>query len=171
MNNKQKNRALVIGFIIMLLVAYRFSFSKTIEIKTRVAKLEKDKAVLNNAEAKIKALKLEERYLDSILQSNDLSIENTFQQTLLIKVTALTKKHHLKLISENKPHIYRAANTNLQTYEIKVQGTFRNLMLFSNALEQQRLAKLSSLTFRKKRNYRNGKNYLESTLVLQRFSK
>jgi hypothetical protein len=171
MNSKQKNIALIIGFVLMLLISYRFSFSKTIEAKGRVEKLAKDKALLENAEANIRSLQMEEKYLDSILQSNDLSIENTFQQTLLIKITQFTNQHNLKLISSNEPHSFISEGTKLLTYEIEAQGSFRDLMLFSNYIEQQRLAKLASLTFLKKKNYRTRRDYLRCKIVLQRFSK
>lgn len=171
MNSKQRNIALVIGFIVMLLVSYRFAIKKTLDLGVKIEKLEKDKSLLDNAEAQIQGLKMEERYLDSILRSNDLSIENTFQQTLLIKVTQFVEKHKLKLIASNKPHSFVADGANLQTYEIEVKGSFRDLMLFANDMEQQRLAKLSSLTFEKKRNYKTRRDYLVCKLIVQRFSK
>jgi len=171
MNSKQRNIALVVGFVVMLLISYRFAIKKTFDLGVKIEKLGKDKALLDNAEAQIQGLKMEEQYLDSILQSNDLSIENTFQQTLLIKVTQFTEKHKLKLISSNEPHSFVADGANLLTYEVEVKGSFRNLMLFANDMEQQRLAKVSSLQFIKKRNYRTRRNYLVCKLLLQRFSK
>lgn len=171
MNSKQRNIALVVGFIVMLLISYRFAIKNTLDLCVKIEKLEKDKALLDNAEAQIQGLKMEERYLDSILQSNDLSIENTFQQTLLIKVTQFTEKHKLKLIASNEPHSFVADGANLLTYEVEVKGSFRNLMLFANDMEQQRLAKVSSLQFIKKRNYKTRRNYLVCKLLLQRFSK
>ncbi len=155
----------------MLLISYRFAIKKTLDLGVKIEKLEKDKALLDNAEAQIQGLKMEEHYLDSILRSNDLSIENTFQQTLLIKVAQFVEKHQLKLIASNEPHSFVADGANLLTYEVEVQGSFRNLMLFAYDMEQQRLAKLSSLQFMKKRNYRTRRNYLVCKLILQRFSK
>ena len=171
MNSKQKNIALIVGFVIMLLISYRFAFKRTIDLGVKIEKLEKDKALLDNAEAKIHSLKKEGFYLDSILQSNDLSIENTFQQTLLLKTTQFKDKHHLKLIASNEPHSFQSEGANLLTYEVEVQGSFRNIMLFSNEMEQQRLAKLTSITLTKKKNYRTRRDYLVYKLILQRFSK
>lgn len=169
MNSKQRNIALVIGFVVMLFISYQFAIRRTLELGVKIEKLEKDKTLLDNAEAEIQQLTLEGRYLDSILKSNDLSIENTFQQTLLIKVTQCTDKHNLKLIAADEPHSFVSDGTNLLTYEIEVRGSFRNLMLFANEMEQQRLAKLSSLQFLKKRNYRTRRDYLVGKLIVQRF--
>lgn len=171
MNNKQKNIALVTGFVLMLFISYHFSFKKTVEVHNSVAKLKKDKMLLDNAETEIRSLQFQGRYLDSILESNDLSVENTFHQTLLFKVSQFAKEHKLKIIESNEPHSFPSDGSTLLTYTIEVQGSFRDLLLFSNDLEQQRLGKLSSLTFTKKRNYRTGRNYLIAKLILQRYNK
>jgi hypothetical protein len=170
MSSRQKNIALIIGFAVMLFISYQFSFKKTLAVKARVSKLEKDKAQLDNAESRIASLKIEGQYLDSILQSNDLSIEHTFQQTLLLKITQFATAHQLKIIASNEPHSFTTTGTNLLSYQIEVQGSFRDLMLFSNYIEQQRLATVASLKFIKKKNYRTRRNYLTATLILQRFS-
>ncbi|QMU65037.1 MAG: hypothetical protein GKR88_12570 [Flavobacteriaceae bacterium] len=161
----------MVGFFIMLIISYHFSYKKTIEVKNVVGKLRKEKSLLENAGSRIVSLQKENRYLDSILQSNDLSIENTFEQTLVQKITQFATKNNLKIVAYNTPHLFALNDTHLLSYIVEIKGSFRDLMLFANYIEQQRLAKLTSLTFTKKKNYRTRRNYLSCKLVLQRFSK
>ena len=171
MSHKQKNIALIASFLVMLIIAYQFSFKKTFELKNNINKLSKDKALLENAESKIGQLQQENRYFDAVLKSNDISADQSFGQNLFQKVTKLGKTYKLTIVSFEKPHIYKDNEASLLSYVIEVKGDFRDLMLFSNDLEQLRLGKFSSMSFTKKKNYKTRRNELRCKLILQKLSK
>jgi len=171
MTGRQKNSVLLSGFIIMLLIAYQFSFKKTAAIKTNLNKLKNDKALLSNANEQIACLQGKNKYLDSILKSNDVSTNQSFEQNLFQKITRLSKGHKTEIVSFEKPHIYVADGANLLTFTIEMKGSFRDLMLFSSNLEKQQLGKISSTSFIKKKNYRTRRNELFCTTLLQKLSK
>lgn len=171
MEAKKKNIGLIVGFLLMLLLSYQFSIKKTFELKDKIEKLSKDKELLSNAEVKINRLQFQNQSLDSVLQSNDVSVDQSFEQNLVQKITKLKKLHKIELISYEKPHSFESEGAKMLSYSIEVKGDFRQLMLFTSALEKQRLGEFSSVGIEKKKNYRTGRNELFCKLVLQRLSK
>ena len=171
MKGRQKNRLLAVGLIILALMAYQFSFKKTLELGTSINKLELDKAQLENANGRIQYLQQQNAYLDSILQLSDMSTEVSFDQILLQKLNKISEDNKVQISSYDQPHIYTLEGGTIQTYTIEVKGDFRNLMLFSSSLEKQRLGKFSSVAFEKKKNFKTRRNQLSCKITLQRLSK
>jgi hypothetical protein len=171
MTAKQKNRALFLGLVILFFAAYQFSFKKTFELGASIEQLEKDRLELNNAGGKLRLLQQQNVYLDSILGSNNVSADQSFQQNLLQKVDGLREQHKVKILSLEEPHEAKKDGAIVESYTIEVKGDFRNLMLFSSNLEKQRLGKLSSVDFVKKMNYKTRRRELICKIILQRLSK
>ena len=90
---------IIIGFLILLLISYQFSIKKTVDLKDSVTVLNKEKELLSNASQRIFNLQQENKYLDSILQKKEISIENSFQQTLLQKLNSFQQTVPLEIIS------------------------------------------------------------------------
>ncbi len=171
MNGKQKNIALLIGFIVMLFISYQLSFKKTLDLRKTQERLSKELSLLDNANDQMINLQVQNKQLEKVLLSNNVSLNQSFEQALFEKITDLSKKHRLQIVSFDKPHEYESDGANLLSYTIEVQGDFRNLMLFSSELEQMRMGKLASTSFLKKRNYRTQRNELNCKIILQRLSK
>ena len=171
MTGKQKNIILFSGLLILLLAAYQFSVRKTFEMSASIEKLTKDKLTLDNAEVRLNMLQQQNVYLDSILESNQVSADQSFGQNLLQKVDGLREKHKVKLVSLDPPHQIKKDGATIESYLIEVKGDFRNLMLFSSDLEKQRLEKFSSVDFNKKMNYKTRRKELICSMILQRLSK
>ena len=129
--------------------------------------LTKEKELVSNASERIFNLQQENKYLDSILQLKELSIENSFQQTLLQKLNVFSKTVSIEIISFDEPHLFREINTNLMTYSFEVKGDFKALLKLVNTLEQQQLGEIISINFEKKKNYRRNKQELTAQFHLQ----
>jgi hypothetical protein len=170
MDYKLKNKLLLVGFIISLILIYQFAIVKTIEAKKVVSILRKENALLHHISENITYLKKEEIVLDSILKSVDVSIDNSFQQTLLQKITVFTKKNKLQIIAFKEPHQLITNNTKLSTYAFEVKGTFISLLKMVNYIEQLQLGELISIEYKKKKNYRTNSNYLICKIFLQKIS-
>ena len=170
MTDKQKNIALVIGFVFLLMISYVFSIQKTFDLKSRVKALKKEKELVSNASERIFSLQQENKYLDSILQQKELSIENSFQQTLLQKLNAFSKLETIEIISFDEPHVFNESKTNLMTYSFEVKGSFKALLKLLNTLEKQQLGKLLSINFEKKKNYRRNREELIGQFYIQKLS-
>ncbi|MEQ6123566.1 hypothetical protein AAON49_05145 [Pseudotenacibaculum sp. MALMAid0570] len=171
MTSKQKNRVLVAGFVILLLTAYQFSFKKTFEIKAQINKQLAEKKEVENATERIQFLQVENANLNAILESNDVSADQSFEQNLLQKIDRIRREHKVKIVLFEQFHQYISEEASTVSYMIEVQGDFRNLMFFSSDLEKQRLGKFASVSFATKKNPKTRKNELICKIILQKLSK
>ena len=171
MTDQHKNTVLVVGFLLALIFAYVFSIQKTIDLKTSMLQLQKEKENLSNASERIFNLQQENKYLDSILKQRDLSIENSFQQTLLQKLNTFSKTTTIEIIAFNAPHSFKEKNANLMTYSFEIKGRFNALLKLVNTIERQQLGVLISVDFEKKRNYRRNREELLGKFYMQHLGK
>ena len=168
MDIKLKNKILVIGFIVALFIVYKFAISKTIETQKVVSKLTTEKSLLSNVSSKILDLEAKEAQLDAILKKRNISISNSFQQTLLQNVTSFAQKNKLQIIAFNEPHTYSTKITKLATYSFEIRGNFISLLKMVNFLESLQLGELITINFEKKKNFRTNTNYLTCNVLLQK---
>tara|TARA_B110000091_G_C13819664_1_gene479953 strand:+ start:297 stop:821 length:525 start_codon:yes stop_codon:yes gene_type:complete len=168
MNNKHKNSALLVGFLLILVFSYVFSIQKTLGLKSELKHLSIDKEIMMGANETILGLQQENYYLDSILKQKDISFENSFQQILLKKLNDFSKRTSMDIISFKQPHIYSDKTTILMSYEFQVKGNFKSLLQLTNTIERQQLGELISVQFEKKRNYRNNRNELTGLFYIQK---
>ncbi|QTE21142.1 hypothetical protein [Polaribacter cellanae] len=170
MNSKQKNIFLIGSFILLSIISYVFSIQKTLDLKTRLTNLQKDEELLSNASQKILDLQQQNSYFDSILKQNDLSIENSFQQTLLRKLNSFSVQNPIEIIAFNEPHTIKENTADLKTYVFEVKADFISLLKLTNSLERQQLGKLVSVNIEKKKNYRSRKEELIGKFFMQKLT-
>lgn len=168
MNNKNKNILLVVGFFVVLFIAYSFSIKKTMEAKELLTTLWSEKELQSNAQSKIFNLQQENAHLDAILRKRDFSIENSFQQTLLKKINSFAEKEKITIISFEEPHEFERNEINLKTYFFEIKGDFRALLKLINELERQQLGQLVSVNFTKKKKYRTNRTALSCQFYIQK---
>ena len=170
MKDKQKNIALVVGFLLLLIISYLFSIQKTVDLKSRLTGLQKNKELVANASERIFSLQQENQYLDAILKQKDLSIENSFQQTLLKKLNAFSKTTPIEIISFLEPHTFKEKSALLMTYSFEIKGNFSALLQLTNNLEREQLGAIISVHFEKKKNYRRNKQELIAKFYIQKLA-
>ncbi|NVK51293.1 MAG: hypothetical protein HWD85_00040 [Flavobacteriaceae bacterium] len=163
-----KNKVLIVGFLILIIVIYKFTIAKTIETKKVVSKLKSEQETLNNISTTIYQLQTEEKTLDTILNNYNLSIDNSFQQSLLKSITSFANKYHLQILAFNKPHELKTTITKLKTYSFEVRGDFISILKMINELEQLQLGKLISIDFEKKTNVTTRAKFLSCKILLQK---
>jgi CHASE3 domain sensor protein len=83
MNFKQKNSILFFGFILLVWVAYQFSFSKTIKARQSYNELKQQNELFLSASQNIHNLKQQDTYYNSLLDKYQISTESSFQNNLL----------------------------------------------------------------------------------------
>lgn len=170
MTDKQKNIALIVGFLILLLISYQFAIKNTFVLKKRANALQQEKELLSNASQRIFNLQQENKYLDSILAKKEISIENSFQQSLLQKLNTIQKSKSIAIISFQEPHSIEQNNTVIKTYSFEIKGNFNALLKLLNTLETQQLGQLISIDFEKKKNYRRNKEELIGKFYIQKLT-
>lgn len=169
MSLKQKNIILIIGFIVLLWIAYQLSFSKTIELKKQHYKLKEEALLFENSAQKLVQLQKENQYYDSILKSKRISTDKSFQNNLLSTINSFADSTNIKVVSFQNPHVFQQENTQILTYSFTLRGNFNQITQLIYQLEQRyKLGKVISVNYLKKRDYRRRFNYLECTILLQR---
>jgi hypothetical protein len=168
-NPKQKNIALLLGFVILFWIAYQLSFSNTFALKKQYAALKKEQELFSNISHKLIQLKQQNQYYDSILKSKKIATENSFQNNLLQTISSFADTTNIKIVSFQNPHLFKTDNAIINTYSFTVNGDFSKITQLIYSLEQQfKLGKIIFVHFVKKKNYRRNNYYLECTILLQR---
>jgi len=104
MTNKQKNIALVVGFLLLFLISYVFSIQKTIDLKSKLTMLTKEQELMSDVGIQIFNMQQKNRHLDTVLQQKELSLNNSFQQVLFNKLNVFKKECSIEVITFNEPH-------------------------------------------------------------------
>lgn len=170
MNYNQKNIVFLIGFILLVVMAYQLSFSKTTQIKKQYInlKFQDDQFALTSKNTNY--LQNQHKYYDSILTKFQVSSEISFQHNLLNKLHQFSKKNNLKIRNFEQPHIINLNKTTRQeTYQFKVEGNYTSIIALIYNLEQtNKMGKIISSLFEKKKDYRTSKESLLCTILLQK---
>jgi len=168
MNLKQRNITLVIGIVLLFWIAYLFSFAKTFELKKYYTSLKNKQQLFTNVSQKIHQLKQQNVYYDSILKSKKIVSESSFQNNLLQTIASFADSTHTKIVTFNTPHLFKTNTTIVNTFSFTLCGNFSKITQLIYLLEQQqRLGKIISIHYNKKKNYRRNFSYLECTILLQ----
>ena len=168
MNYKKRNIALLISLVVGAVFIYFLTISKTIESRSKLQRLEKEKEEAQSISNKILNLKKQAIYLDAILSKENISITNSFQQILLKKINIFKKTHALQIVEVKKPIQVKDKGIKVLLYPIAVKGNFNDLLAFLNYMEAQRLAEIKNYVFSKKKNYSSRKEYIILNLYLKK---
>ena len=167
MSQRSKNIFLVVGFLLVLLIGYKYSFSKTFELKKELETLDRETLNSQNISALNTQLLLRERYADSILESNNLR-NSSIQNNLLEFLNGSAKNNLLELVSFNPTHRVENEDGNDVAFQIVLKGTYSNIEEVLHSMEQDyAFGELIHLHFTRKRDFRQRKDYLECFVVLK----
>ena len=168
MNYRKRNIILLIGFVVSLPILYLISFESTIELKRNLERLTKEKDATDNVSSNIIRLRQQEKYIDSILKSENVLLNNSFQQILLKKINSYQNQNDIEIIEFNNYVEVIDNGIRSQMYPIIIKGNYNSLLHFLNFFEQQGLGEIKSYSFKKKKDYSRRKDYLVLELLLKR---
>jgi Tfp pilus assembly protein PilO len=169
MTSKTKNILLLSGFFLTLIVCYRFAISNTLELKKQYKNLKQQEVFFNNTPKQLSLLKQKHRYYDSILSKYQLN-GSSVQNSLLKTINEFATNNNLKVITFIEPHVIKQNDLTIKTYEFTVEGNFNAIIKLTHKLEQQtKLGEIINLHFEKKKNFRTGKYYLQTKILLKSF--
>ncbi|WP_299884437.1 hypothetical protein [uncultured Lacinutrix sp.] len=169
MTSKNKNIALLIGFLFVLILGYQYAISNTIALRKEFNSLKKQELLFKNAPKQLSILKQKEKYYDSLLvkyQINGSSIQNS----LLKSINTFANTNSIQLISFLEPHVIQKDNLTYNTYLFTLQGNYNDILQLIYKLEQgTKFGEITNLHFERKKNYRTGKNYLQASVLMRSF--
>ncbi len=168
MKQGTKNILLLAGFILILILAYNYSFSKTFEVKDRLNELNLQIAENSNRSFNQAELGGRELYLDSIINKG-LAGSNSLQNNLLEVLNDYSTKFSFKIISFQQPHIYAFEDkTEITSFQFVLEGKYEALEKTLYELEKNySFGSLAHISFEKKKNYKLNKVFLQCSVVMQ----
>ncbi len=123
---------------------------------------------MKNITSNISLLKQENKYIDSILINENVSVNNSFQQILLKKINTYKESNPIEIIKFKNP-VNITENSNIsQLYPITIKGSFNALLAFLNFFEQEGFGEIKSFSFIKNKDYSRNKEYLTLDLYLKK---
>jgi len=170
MNLKQRNSMLLLGFFLLLWVAYFFAFSKTIQAIQQYRKLKHQDELFTSASQNLNNLKQQVTYYNSLLSKYQISSKSSYQNNLLNTLNEYSKAHKLKIINFKDPIRFQLNNSTIQkTYIFTVESNYNSIVNLIYKLEQyHNFGEIVSVNFDKKKNYKTNLEYLQCEIYLQR---
>lgn len=170
MNLKQRNTILLLGFVLLIWIAYVFAFSKTIQAIQQYRKLKQQDELFTSASQNLNNLKQQISYYNSQLNKYQISSESSYQNNLLNTINEFSKEHKLKIINFKNPVLFKLNNSAIQeTYIFTVESDYISMVNLIYKLEQyHNFGEIVSVNFNKKKNYRTQVKYLQCKIYLQR---
>lgn len=169
MTDKTKNIALGLGFLFTLVICYHFAIVKTLDLKKDYMILKQQEALMENTPRQIALLNQKQKFYDSILNRYQLKGQS-IQNSLFHTINIYADSNDLKVISFEEPHVISLNASKLTTYEFTLEGGFLPILqLIHNLEKSSRFGEIKNLRFERKKNFRNGKQYLLAHILLEHF--
>ncbi|GAB4520391.1 MAG: hypothetical protein Tsb004_31420 [Allomuricauda sp.] len=163
----KRNKLLIGGFVLALVVCYQLAIKKTLALHTQYVHNSKIWEQTKDLPQKLANLKKQEQQLDT--QFADLNLESANMQNELLRfLNEQGREHSVKVIDFSAPHVIPEGETTTSTYQFILEGGFRNILKVSHALEiKGNFGGITHMAFEKEKNLRNGRTYLRAQLHLR----
>nr|WP_321232938.1 hypothetical protein [uncultured Psychroserpens sp.] len=169
MTQKTKNIILVCAFLLLVCLAYKFAFSNTIQAKKEYKALKTEAVAFDNMPMQLSSLKQKEKYYDSLLTQYQLK-GNSIQNTILKTINSYADSSNLKVSDFIEPHQIQQNDLKISTYQFTLEGNYNAIIGLIHNLEQNtKFGEIINLDFKKKKNYKTGKYFLQAHILLKSF--
>lgn len=163
----KKNKLLILGFALMVLVSYQFAIKNTVNTYGDYLENKKTKEKVANIPKQLALLTQKERVLDRQLQ--ELNLEDSSVQSNLLKfLNQQARLHSVKVIVFNAPHSIVEESKTVETFIFDLEGNFTDILKTVNALENNgSFGAVVHLQIEKLKNYRSKKTFLQAKVFLE----
>lgn len=160
---KEKAIGLCISLFLTFLLAYQFSFKKTIGLYHQY---QRNHSLLEQAQRAPQQIQQHKTQLASLDQQISRTTYN--RAYLFESLNTFCQKHNL-VLSHFHPEVRRQENDlEIITNQIEVRGNYHELLALTYELEfAKSLGHIASIKFKKEKDKRNKKTYLQATIFLQ----
>lgn len=156
------------GFVLLLILAYRFSFSKTIKLY-KETKAKQEKLVwLKEKEKEIPVLQSQMALLDKAYNSSDSS---SIRDQLTAFISDYAEQNNCVVTEIPEKSFYSSSQLNIQTNKFVIKGTYKSLLQLMLNVETQYnySAKVVSAKFHSVKDLQTKQTNLFLTLITQSF--
>lgn len=160
---RQKNIALLIGTILLGLVAYQFSFSKTIDAYQKSNQQKKTLAKAQSAGSQIQTYQAE---LAKIKKQTNFTAYN--EENLFRAISQFAIENNLKVLAFPKAERISNGEYEVITNYIEVSGSYKSIVELSYIIEHKRkLGRIASIEYKTEKNVQTKETILKGMLYLQ----
>ena len=164
---ENRNKLLLGGFFLMLVLSYQFALKKTLVLrKEYTSNLKKQKEAVN-VPKELSALLRKEKILNSQLAKLHVG-GSSMQNDLLKFLNEHCRNNEVKIIEFKSPHSFEGPNIQSRTYIFKLQGGFNGILKTVYEIENKgSFGIVSHVALEKKKEYRGGQKTLEALIFLE----
>lgn len=162
-----RNKILILGFILTLMASYFLAISRTLELRKIQKTQEEQKVLSQNVFQELDRLSEKESYLDAQFQQMDLEPTN-LQNSLLHFLNQQGTGSPIKILDFKVPHVVVDGPMTTKTYLFTLEGGFPDILKVAHGLESQgNHGGISHISFEKQQDPRTRKTYLQATFHLE----
>ncbi|MDC6364032.1 MULTISPECIES: hypothetical protein [Flavobacteriaceae] len=162
-----KNKFLIGGFFLLLIISYQLTIKKTLVLRNGYLSNNAKKELAKNIPLELSNIAQKEKQLDNQFKKLDLGSIN-FQNDLLKFLNETTLSNSVKMIEFNAPHTVENGTTETKTFIFILEGAFSGILKVGHSLESQiNFGAITHMDFKKMKDYRTGKLSLQATIHLQ----
>lgn len=166
MKQQNKNILLIIGFLILAFMAYKFSILKTLEVRKQLSEIKHQINDKTSLAANYQGLVTRDIYLDSVIGSEKL--KTSLQNELLEVLNNGSREFNFKIIAFNEPHKYIYDDQTETTLPFVLEGQYDGIETMLYSLENNySFGTISHIKFERKKDFRLNKVFLECRVLMQ----
>lgn len=156
------------GFILFLILAYRFSFSKTIKLYKETKIKQEKLAWLKEKEKEIPLLQTQMALLDKAYNSSD---STSVRDQLTAFISDYSEQNNCIVTEIPKKSFYSSSQLNIQTNKFVIKGSYKTLLQLMLNVETKfnYSAKVVSAKFHSIKDLQTKQTNLYLTLITQSF--
>lgn len=164
----KKGLAIIVGFVLFMVVAYKLSFEKTFELKNEIKQKETKIAWLKEKEKEIPFLKSKMQLIEEAYTNDSTSIRDK----LTAYISDFAESNNCLVTEIPSYTAYKSESINIQTNIFTIKGRFNDLLSLLMAVETKFkvTAKLMSARFFSVKDMQTKRKNLYLTLVTQSFN-
>lgn len=167
---KQKNKFLLLGFFIMLIISWAFGFKKTFAAIGACNEMQSRAETAKDLPEKEEALKKELILLESKIGSHSDSL--AFQQQLLREITSFCDSIGIDVKEYSGKEMRQEIGYLVETHRFAIQGGFLSLVKLIHHLEQKaNTGKIAAADFRKVKDSKTKREELNLFLYINHITK
>lgn len=166
---QQKNRALLIIFILLAVVFYKRSLILTFMAKDEIKQQEINLANINNLDSDLSVLSQTVNVLDKTIGKSNLKPDK-IQQEILNSIANLSTKYQINLEEIEETHEYKTVDFSILSNEVILEGRYNDLVSAIYDLELNfEYARLINVEFYKKKIVSTKKTKLYAKILFQHY--
>lgn len=169
MTDKLKNRILILGIAVVLVLCHELAISKTLDLRREQVILEEKTNRYKDTPKQVSLLRQKQKVYDSILTKNHL-LGSSLQNNLLQTINTYTKEQDLQVLEFLEPHTITTNDLLTNSYQFTVEGSFKSIMELLYSIEQKtKFGEIINVEFKKKKDYKTQKEHLQASIILKSF--